>query len=443
MVSRLWRFGGLAAALIVFFSFPALVHGFSIKGQLVHSDSKAISEVPIVVLRVQLVDPATNPDGEKVLGFLNSTTTDAQGKFQFNDIQPENGIGYRLGISFQGRRLSSETITADGKDITFSFDIAKRLAEMPKSEEAASTGQLKEFFLAGKVQFKSKSYFSPSEVALIAYSLSENQQIISQEVGRTDLAKNGSFSFGKVTSSELAMFKLGVVFQGRWLQSELFGAKQGQRLNQTFRLPELSKDASSLTFSRTSVLFALQDNQLKVTELLQVSNPTANLIEVDSSSFQKQYPAGLQNIKIAPISEHSLHLAGSQLTVAGFFPPGDSLELVEYNLDKPFYSISLTYPLFAGTEFLDVIVPTGMAKLSLEPEGAARKIDVQNNESYYVVSLDKEALKGLKQVTIKLSGFLSDNQLYLWIGGAIAILLLFTLAGFFWLFRRRLRQQKA
>jgi len=425
---------GLGFFFSTFFSiFHFAVFGLSVEGNLISTTQpEAVREVPIVLLRI------STKDG-KVLGFAQGTNTDKNGHFFFSNIQKEKEIAYRLGINWQGERVSSAIFQPPTAHFHFDFSIEKSLEANQKTKEKNKI----RFLLKGSVLFPKKAYFLPQEIQLIQHQLDAENKITTQIIKTARVKKEGEkfqFDFGLIHTDQKTAFKLALAFHNTWLLSSLFSGPRPEKKeafaskiaqkNISFPLPELKKEEGEIFILRDSVLFHTQKNKMKITEFFAITNPTPYILEFDAtpSLYQKNYPKYFENFNFLPNTTH-LSLDQNQIKISGFFPPGERVEVLEYEFPFPFFSSSFSFPLFQNTKQFDLLAPFGLTVKA--KDASSHKTETQmEEENYQITTLTDLGALSQKEVRFEISNFPTPIWVYWFCAGFLGVLLVLGLLFF-------------
>ena len=201
-----------------------------------------------------------------------------------------------------------------------------------------------------------------------------------------------------------------------------------QLITVDIRLPSTSFDTSVLVFSESSLFFESNIDQLIVTEVISIQNPTEDNILSTQSPLLMELPNAHENFRVLEDGPETYQQKGTQLRWTRGFPPGDTQLLFQY-----------TIPVFLGSHLLQkryahpldrVSVFTPVKRLDVN----SSQLTFQGNQTFGDVDFLawRAQASDASLLEIRISNIPVDSRNYAFVSLAVFLTLLLAVGWFFW-----------
>jgi hypothetical protein len=201
-----------------------------------------------------------------------------------------------------------------------------------------------------------------------------------------------------------------------------------QPITVDIRLPSTSFVTSALVFSKSSLFFESNIDQLVVTEVISVQNPTEDNILSTQSPLLMELPNAHENFRVLEDGPETYQQEGNQLRWTRGFPPGDTQLLFQY-----------TIPVFLGSHLLQkryahpldrVSVFTPVKRLDVN----SSQLTFQGNQTFGDVDFLawRAQASDASLLEIRISNIPVDSRNYAFVSLAVFLTLLLAVGWFFW-----------
>ena len=268
------------------------------------------------------------------------------------------------------------------------------------------------------------------DVVLIKFVLDPSGEVVpAGPVGRTKTDDKGRFRFEDPPRDDRAGYRLGTRFEGNLYSSEVFFMRPEQQLiTKDIRLPSTSFDTGALVFNESSLFFESNIDQLIVTEVISVQNPTEDNILSTQSPLLMELPNAHENFRVLEDGPETYQQEGNQLRWTRGFPPGDTKLLFQY-----------TIPVFLGSHSLQKRYAHPLDRVSVFTP--AKRLDVsssqltfQGNQTFGDVDFLawRAQASDASLLEIRISNIPVDSRNYAFVSLAVFLTLLLAVGWFFW-----------
>ena len=201
-----------------------------------------------------------------------------------------------------------------------------------------------------------------------------------------------------------------------------------QLITKDIRLPSTSFDTGALVFNESSLFFESNIDQLIVTEVISVQNPTEDNILSTQSHLLMELPNAHENFRVLEDGPATYQQEGNQLRWTRGFPPGDTQLLFQY-----------TIPVFLGSHSLQKRYAHRLDRVSVFTP--AKRLDVsssqltfQGNQTFGDVDFLawRAQASDASLLEIRISNIPVDSRNYAFVSLAVFLTLLLAVGWFFW-----------
>ena len=285
--------------------------------------------------------------------------------------------------------------------------------------------------IEGQVRVPQGVSFSEGlDVVLIKFVLDPSGEVVpAGPVERIKTDDIGRFRFENPPRDDQAGYRLGTRFEGNLYSSEVFFMRpEKQLINVDIRLPSTSFDTSTLVFSESSLFLESNIDQLIVTEVISIQNPTEDNILSTQSPLLMELPNAHENFSVLEDGPETYQQKGTQLRWTRGFPPGDTQLLFQY-----------TIPVFLGSHLLQKRYAHPLDRVSIFTP--AKRLDVsssqltfQGNQTFGDVDFLawRAQASDASLLEIRISDIPVDSRNYAFVSLAVFLTLLLAVGWFFW-----------
>lgn len=287
------------------------------------------------------------------------------------------------------------------------------------------------FEVAGRVVPPENASFPETglTVVLLKFELDAQGKLKTKgPLARIQTQASGAFKFDPVPLQTKAAYQLGSRYQGNLVQSSFFFLKSGQTsINIDIAIPAVSEKVGDLRMINATLFIEANIGQFQVTEVINLSNPTLDIIDTQKNPLIFNLPDSYTNFEPLhqnPEAPKDHELLGSRLQFHRQFPPGDSILIFRYQIPVFFSSYELRRQYRHSFKEGRVLTPVNQLTLASAQLKFTKveKLGETEMDAWEIISLEKPEL------VIEVGAIPVQHILYAYSGIAVfAILILLAL----------------
>ena len=288
--------------------------------------------------------------------------------------------------------------------------------------------------LKGQVQLPSNVVMPEGklDVVLLKFVLnSEGQVTPTGPQARVKTDAEGDFEFLNIIPDFRAGYQIGTRVEGKLYSSKVFFMKAGETIIQkNIIIPGISTAVDKLETYRVSLVIESGLGAVTVTEILALSNSSADRIDTGNQPLKQKLPEGIENFRMMETDSGAViqhYLEDNVLIIEHVFPTGNSQIIYQYFLPVWFGSSEMNREFNLSLEKVDVLTPEGYLQIKSEQLTFS---DKQNfHDTTYLTWKTKASDSNL--LTFTISNVPVTSLQYSVVSGVLLLLLFTTVALFF------------
>ena len=288
--------------------------------------------------------------------------------------------------------------------------------------------------LKGQVQLPSNVVMPEVklDVVLLKFVLNTEGQVTPigpQARLKTDA--EGNFEFLNIIPDLRAGYQIGTRVEGKLYSSKVFFIKAGETLIQkNIIIPGISTAVGKLETYRASIVIESGLGTVTVTEVLALSNSSADRIDTKNQPLKQKLPEGIENFRMMETNSGAVikhYLEDNVLIIEHVFPTGNSQIIYQYLLPGWFGSLEMNREFNLSLDKVDVLTPEGYLQIKSEQLTFSDKQSF--NDITYLTWKTKASDSNL--LTFTISNVPVTSLQYSIVSGVVLLLLFTTVALFF------------
>jgi len=288
--------------------------------------------------------------------------------------------------------------------------------------------------LKGQVQLPSNVVMPEGklDVVLLKFVLSSEGQVTPtgpQTRVKTDA--EGNFEFLNIIPDLRAGYQIGTRVEGELYSSKVFFMKTGETLIQkNIIIPGISTAVKKLETYKVSLVIESGLGAVTVTEVLALSNTSADRIDTGNKSLKQKLPEGIENLRMMETDSGAViqhYLEDNVLIIEHVFPTGNSQIIYQYLLPGWFGSSEMNREFNLSLDKVDVLTPEGYLQIKSEQLTFSDKQSF--HDTTYLTWKTKASDSNL--LTFTISNVPVTSLQYSVVSGVLLLLLFTTVALFF------------
>jgi len=217
----------------------------------------------------------------------------------------------------------------------------------------------------------------------------EKKHRMSQQSAVVPVAEKKTDSAGKVkfeieAGEEKVFYRLNAMTQDQVVGSNPLRPKAGETVHFHIRIPKTIEGMAGLLFHRNILIFDVLADAVRVTEIINLENPTQNSVDIRKDPFIKSVPADLFNFQVLEgKSGFDIQLNQRKITFSLIVPPGRHQLFYSYHLPVK-SGLRFNHSLPPNTKEVELIVPGNTLDVSFEStrETIVKSMKQSNNRVY-------------------------------------------------------------
>jgi len=291
--------------------------------------------------------------------------------------------------------------------------------------------------LKGQVQLPSNVVMPEGklDVVLLKFVLSSEGQVTpTGPQARVKTDAEGNFEFLNIIPDLRAGYQIGTRVEGKLYSSKVFFMKAGETLIQkNIIIPGISTAVDKLETYRVSLVIESGLGAVTVTEVLALSNSSADRIDTGNQPLKQKLPEGIENFRMMETNSGAViqhYLEDNVLIIEHVFPTGNSQIIYQYLLPGWFGSSEMNREFNLSLDKVDVLTPEGYLQIKSE------QLTFSDKQSFhditYLTWKTKASDSNLLTFTIR---NVPVTSLQYSVVSGVVLLLLFTTVALFFHFR--------
>lgn len=241
----------------------------------------------------------------------------------------------------------------------------------------------------------------------------------------------GNFEFLNIIPDLRAGYQIGTRVEGKLYSSKVFFIKAGETLIQkNIIIPGISTAVGKLETYRASIVIESGLGTVTVTEVLALSNSSADRIDTKNQPLKQKLPEGIENFRMMETNSGTVikhYLEDNVLIIEHVFPTGNSQIIYQYLLPGWFGSLEMNREFNLSLDKVDVLTPEGYLQIKSEQLTFSDKQSF--NDITYLTWKTKASDSNL--LTFTISNVPVTSLQYSIVSGVVLLLLFTTVALFF------------
>ena len=241
----------------------------------------------------------------------------------------------------------------------------------------------------------------------------------------------GNFEFLNIIPDLRAGYQIGTRVEGKLYSSKVFFIKAGETLIQkNIIIPGISTAVGKLETYRASIVIESGLGTVTVTEVLALSNSSADRIDTKNQPLKQKLPEGIENFRMMETNSGAVikhYLEDNVLIIEHVFPTGNSQIIYQYLLPGWFGSLEMNREFNLSLDKVDVLTPEGYLQIKSEQLTFSDK-QIFNDITYLTW---KTKASDSNLLTFTISNVPVTSLQYSIVSGVVLLLLFTTVALFF------------
>ena len=288
--------------------------------------------------------------------------------------------------------------------------------------------------LKGQVQLPSNVVMPEGklDVVLLKFVLnSEGQVTPTGPQARVKTDTEGNFEFLNIIPDLRAGYQIGTRVEGKLYSSKVFFIKAGETLIQkNIIIPGISTAVDKLETYRVSLVIESGLGAVTVTEVLALSNSSADRIDTGNQPLKQKLPEGIENFRMMETNSGAViqhYLEDNVLIIEHVFPTGNSQIIYQYLLPGWFGSLEMNREFNLSLDKVDVLTPEGYLQIKSE------QLTFSDKQSFHDITYLtwKTKASDSNLLTFTISNVPVTSLQYSVVSGVVLLLLFTTVALFF------------
>ena len=288
--------------------------------------------------------------------------------------------------------------------------------------------------LKGQVQLPSNVVMPEGklDVVLLKFVLnSEGHVTPTAPLARVKTDAEGDFEFLNIIPDLRAGYQIGTRVEAKLYSSKVFFMKAGETLIQkNIIIPGISNAVDKLEIYRISLVIESGLGAVTVTEVLALSNSSADRIDTVNKPLKQKLPEGIENFRMMETNSGDIiqhYLEDNVLIIENVFPTGSSQIIYQYLLPGWFGSLEMNREFNLSLEKVDVLTPEGYLHIK------SKQLTFSETQSFHNITYLTWKAKGSDSnlLTFTISNVPVTSMQYSVVSGVVLLLLFTTVALFF------------
>ena len=288
--------------------------------------------------------------------------------------------------------------------------------------------------LKGQVQLPSNVVMPEGKLDVVLLKFVLNSEGLVTPTGpqaRVKTNAKGDFEFLNFIPDLRAGYQIGPRVEGKLYSSKVFFIKAGETLIQkNIIIPGISTAVDKLETYRVSLVIESGLGAVTVTEVLALSNSSADRIDTGNQPLKQKLPEGIENFRMMDTESGNTiqhYLEDNVLIIEHVFPTGNSQIIYQYLLPVWFGSSEMNREFNLSLEKVDVLTPEGYLQIKSEQLTFSDKQSF--HDTTYLTWKTKASDSNL--LTFAISNVPVTSLQYSVVSGVLLLLLFTTVALFF------------
>lgn len=239
-------------------------------------------------------------------------------------------------------------------------------------------------------------------VVLMKITMSRQASVVPVGNKKTDIS--GQVKFEVEASEEKVFYRLNVLLDDQVIGSDPMRPKGGESLvSFHIRLPETIEGVEQLNFQRNILIFDLMADAVRITEILNLENPTQNSVDIRKHPFSKSIPGNLYNFQVLEgKTGFDISLTEGKINFSLVVPPGRHQLFYSYHLPAG-SDLIFNSSLPPNLKEVELIVPGNTLDVSFENtrETIVKSMKQSNNRTYSSQLLKLDSPRQMVGIHIK------------------------------------------
>ncbi|MFH2129275.1 MAG: hypothetical protein ABIK68_02790 [bacterium] len=205
-------------------------------------------------------------------------------------------------------------------------------------------------------------------VTVVLMKIVMARQPVITPMKQTQTNAEGHYEFLIEPLEDNVFFRINAMSENSMTSSEPFRFADGQSLK-TVQLifPKTVSGMANLQFSKHILVFEALEEALQVTEIINISNKTGNVVDVESEPLIKQIPAGAENFRFYQRQDRfQARRERENILFKLLVPPGDHQLYFSYDLSVKKRSDVFINHLPPRTAEMEIITPLNSLELAFD-----------------------------------------------------------------------------